>query len=87
MPSGEHGGGGGGDVAPVVGAEDGGLVAFFIKAAEFAQPEAVAKMGAALGELEGDGVAVLEGDGCGSPPKWQKYNHGDVHFGSHVFVE
>jgi hypothetical protein len=62
MPSGEHGGGGGGDVAVVVGAEDGGLVAFFIKAAEFAQPEAVAEVGAALGECEGDGVAVLEGD-------------------------
>ena len=37
-------------------------MAFFIKAAEFAQPEAVAEVGAALGELEGDGVAVLEGD-------------------------
>jgi hypothetical protein len=62
MPSGEHGGGGGGDVAVIIGAENGGLVAFFIKAADFAYPEAVAKKGAAFGELEGDGVAVLKGD-------------------------
>ena len=36
-------------------------MAFFVEAADFADPQAVVEEGAALGE--GDGVAVLEGDG------------------------
>jgi hypothetical protein len=41
IPSGEHGGGSGGQGAAVIGAQDGGLVALFVETAEFAQPEAV----------------------------------------------
>ncbi len=79
MPSGKHGGGGGGDVAAVVGAEDGGLVAFFVEAAEFAQPEAVAEVGAAFGEVEGEGVAVLEGDLVGGKVFQRKLSRHNNH--------
>ena len=61
MPSGEHGSRQGFDRAEVAGAEDRCLMAAFVEFANLAKPEAVGEAGAALGELEGDFLAVDEG--------------------------
>jgi len=82
MPSGEHGGCGGFDFAAKIGAENGGLVAFFVEPADFADPEAVAEEGAAFGKGEGDGVAVLEGDF-----PWDKFSFGPILAGVLVIGE
>ena len=66
IPTGEHGGGRGSQIAAVIGAQDGALMAAFVEPAQLSHPQAIAQAGATFGEAQGGDFAIGVSEGVGA---------------------